>query len=40
MRFCIGITDYDWFRFLAARPELSHGDGIGCESWELAASRV
>lgn len=22
MRYWIGITDWDWYRFLAARPEL------------------
>ena len=22
MRFFVGVTDYDWFRFLAARPEI------------------
>ena len=34
MRYWIGITDYDWFRFLAARPELPE-----VNFWQPSAGR-
>ena len=35
MRYWIGITDYDWFRFLAARPELPE-----VNFWQPSAGRL
>ncbi|MGH2428591.1 MAG: HNH endonuclease [Candidatus Limnocylindria bacterium] len=34
MRYWVGITDYDWFRFLSARPELSE-----VNFWQPSAGR-
>jgi putative restriction endonuclease len=34
MRYWLGITDYDWFRFLAAKPELAE-----VNFWQPSASR-
>jgi hypothetical protein len=34
MRFWVGITDHDWYRFLAARPELPE-----VNFWQPSAGR-